>query len=156
MSTGDLQPVSLLLKDKGFLEKELAKDGIKVVWVKTVSSSNATAVPQCRLDQFRLDRGGRPHRQDQRQPDQIGLRLFAAGMDRAGHRKGQQDRQRSRTSRVRKSRWCAAPIRTSSRSGRCCRPASPTRHHAGAVQQHADGGNLLIRGDVDAWAGLDR
>jgi len=23
------------------------------------------------------------------------------------------------------------------------------------VQQHADGGNLLIRGDVDAWAGLD-
>jgi sulfonate transport system substrate-binding protein len=23
------------------------------------------------------------------------------------------------------------------------------------VQQHADGGNLLIRGDIDAWAGLD-
>src|SRR6266542_1968066 len=23
------------------------------------------------------------------------------------------------------------------------------------VQQHADGGNLLVRGDVDAWAGLD-
>src|SRR5262245_59993589 len=34
-------PVSMLLKDKGFLEKEFAKDGIKVVWVKTVSSSNA-------------------------------------------------------------------------------------------------------------------
>ena len=34
-------PVSLLLKEKGFLEKEFAKDGIKVVWVKTVSSSNA-------------------------------------------------------------------------------------------------------------------
>src|SRR5262245_8496137 len=34
-------PVSLLLKDKGFLEKELAKDGIAVRWVQTVSSSNA-------------------------------------------------------------------------------------------------------------------
>src|SRR4030081_2410716 len=34
-------PVSLVLKDKGYLEKEFAKDGIKVVWVKTVSSTNA-------------------------------------------------------------------------------------------------------------------
>src|ERR1043166_1580657 len=34
-------PVSMLLKDKGFLEKELAKDGISVRWVQTVSSSNA-------------------------------------------------------------------------------------------------------------------
>ena len=34
-------PVSMLLKDKGLLEKEFAKDGIKVVWVQTNSSSNA-------------------------------------------------------------------------------------------------------------------
>src|SRR2546428_766094 len=34
-------PVSMLLKDKGFIEKEFAKDGIKVVWVQTNSSSNA-------------------------------------------------------------------------------------------------------------------
>ncbi len=34
-------PVSMLLKDKGFLEKEFAKDGIAIRWVKTVSSSNA-------------------------------------------------------------------------------------------------------------------
>ena len=34
-------PVSLVLKDKGILERELAKDGITVRWVKTVSSSNA-------------------------------------------------------------------------------------------------------------------
>ena len=31
----------MLLKDKGFLEKEFAKDGITSVWVQTVSSSNA-------------------------------------------------------------------------------------------------------------------
>ena len=34
-------PVSLLLKEKGYLEKELAKDKIAVRWVQTVSSSNA-------------------------------------------------------------------------------------------------------------------
>ena len=34
-------PVSMLFKDKGILEKELAKDGITVRWVQTVSSSNA-------------------------------------------------------------------------------------------------------------------
>src|SRR5947209_19543216 len=34
-------PVSMLLKEKGYLEKELAKDGIAVRWVQTNSSSNA-------------------------------------------------------------------------------------------------------------------
>src|SRR5215470_3305256 len=34
-------PVSLLLKEKGTLERELAKDNIAVRWVQTVSSSNA-------------------------------------------------------------------------------------------------------------------
>jgi hypothetical protein len=34
-------PVSMLLKDKGFLEKEFAKDGVTIRWVQTVSSSNA-------------------------------------------------------------------------------------------------------------------
>ena len=31
----------MLLKEKGFLEKEFAKDGIAIRWVRTVSSSNA-------------------------------------------------------------------------------------------------------------------
>src|ERR1700704_174441 len=34
-------PVSMLLKEKGYLERELAKDNIAVRWVQTVSSSNA-------------------------------------------------------------------------------------------------------------------
>src|SRR5262245_28302991 len=34
-------PVSMLLKEKGYLERELAKDNITVRWVQTVSSSNA-------------------------------------------------------------------------------------------------------------------
>src|SRR5215470_14536787 len=34
-------PVSMLLKDKGFLEKEFAKDGIAIRWVQTLGSNKA-------------------------------------------------------------------------------------------------------------------
>ena len=34
-------PVSLVLKDKGFLEKELEKDGITVRWVQSLGSNKA-------------------------------------------------------------------------------------------------------------------
>jgi len=34
-------PVSMLLKDKGLLEKEFAKDGIGVRWVQTLGSNKA-------------------------------------------------------------------------------------------------------------------
>ena len=51
-------------------------------------------IPQRRLDRLRLDRGlGGAARQDQRQSDQVDLRLFAAGMDRAGHHQGFADHQ---------------------------------------------------------------
>ena len=87
-------PVSMLLKEKGFLEKEFPKDGITVRLGADRLVQQRAAVPQCRLDRFRLDRGlRRARRQDQRQPDQVGLCLFPAGMDRAGHRQGQQDHQ---------------------------------------------------------------
>jgi sulfonate transport system substrate-binding protein len=42
-------PVSILLKDKGFLEKEFAKDGIAIRWVQTNSSALCAAIPQCGL-----------------------------------------------------------------------------------------------------------
>src|SRR3974390_2214551 len=34
-------PVSMLLKDKGLLEKEFAKDGITIRWVQTLGSNKA-------------------------------------------------------------------------------------------------------------------
>src|SRR5262245_1263171 len=34
-------PVSLVLKDKGLLEKEFAKDGITIRWVQTLGSNKA-------------------------------------------------------------------------------------------------------------------
>ena len=34
-------PVSMVLKDKGLLEKEFAKDGIQIRWVQTLGSNKA-------------------------------------------------------------------------------------------------------------------
>ena len=36
-------PVSMVLKDQGFLEKEFAKDAVPIRWVQTNSSANAKA-----------------------------------------------------------------------------------------------------------------
>ena len=47
-------PVSMVLKQKGLLEKEFARDGISV-WVQS-AGSNKARIPQRRLDRFRIDR----------------------------------------------------------------------------------------------------
>jgi ABC-type nitrate/sulfonate/bicarbonate transport system substrate-binding protein len=36
-------PVSMILKQKGLLEKEFAKDGIRIVWVQSAGSNKAPA-----------------------------------------------------------------------------------------------------------------
>jgi hypothetical protein len=38
-------PVSIILKEKGLLEKEFEKDGIKIVWVQSAGSHKALAPP---------------------------------------------------------------------------------------------------------------
>ena len=98
-------PVSMVLKDQGLLEKEFAKDGIAIRWVQTLGSNKALEFLKRRLDRFRLDRRlGGAGRQDQRQPDQVDLCLFASGMDRARHAQGFQHHQGRRTSRASASR----------------------------------------------------
>ena len=86
-------PVSMILKQKGLLEKEFAKDGISCRLGAVGRFQQGARIPQCRLDRFRIDRGlGGAGRQDQRQPDQVDLCLFAPRMDRAGDGQGFQDR----------------------------------------------------------------
>ena len=86
-------PVSLVLKQRGLLEREFSKDGISIVWVQSAGSNKALEFLN-RFYRFRLDRGlGGAARQDQRQSDQVDLRLFAAGVDCAGHHQGFADRQ---------------------------------------------------------------
>ena len=92
-------------RSKGLLEKEFAKDGIAHPLGADARLQQGAGIPQRRLDRFRLDRRlGGAGLQDQRQSDQVDLRLFAARMDRAGHAQGHARSPRSRTSRASASR----------------------------------------------------
>ena len=83
---------------RAILEKELAKDGIAVRWVQTVSSANALQFLNAGSIEFGSTAGSAALiGQDQRQSDQVGLRLFEAGMDGARHDQGLQDHQGRRS-----------------------------------------------------------
>ena len=108
-------PVSMLLKDKGLPGEGIRQGRHRRALGADGELRERAAVPQRRLDRFRLDRRlRRAGRADQRQSDQVGLRLFE---DRNGPRSSPPRTARSPsspTSRARRSRWCAAPTRTSS------------------------------------------
>ena len=127
-------PVSMVLKQKGLLEKEFAKDGISDRLGAVGRFQQGAGIPQRRLDRFRLDRGlGGAGRQDQRQPDQVDLRLFAARMDRAGDAQGLQDRDGRRSQG--QARRGDARHRSAHLPGARAARRRPHRegHHAGAA-----------------------
>jgi hypothetical protein len=112
-------PVSIILKQNGLLEKEFAKDGVKITWVQSAGSNKALEFLNAGSIDFGSTAGAAALiGEDQRQPDQVDLRLFASGMDRAGDRAKTPRSPRSPISRASASRSPAAPIRTSSWSAR--------------------------------------
>ena len=149
-------PVSLVLKEKGFLEKELAKDGITVRWVQSLGSNKALEFLNAGSLDFGSTAGAAAlHRQDQRQPDQIHLRLFAARMDGAGHPQGHRHHQgRGPEGQARRGhpRHRSAHL-PGARARR--RPGSPRRTSSSSCCSTRTAALALERGDVDAWAGLD-
>jgi sulfonate transport system substrate-binding protein len=149
-------PVSLLLKDKGFLEKEFAKDGIKVVWIKTVSSSNALQFLNADSINFGSTAGsaalvakinGNPIKSVYvySRPEWTALVTTKdSKINKIEDLKGK------KVAMVRGTDPHIFAVRALLSVGLTDKDITPV-----LVQQHADGGNLLIRGDVDAWAGLD-
>jgi len=149
-------PVSLLLKDKGYLEKEFAKDGIKVVWVKTVSSSNALQFLSAGSIHFGSTAGsaalvarinGNPIKSvyTYSRPEWTALVTTRdSKINSVADLKGK------KVAMVRGTDPHIFTVRALLAAGLTDKDITPV-----LVQQHADGGNLLIRGDVDAWAGLD-
>jgi sulfonate transport system substrate-binding protein len=119
-------PVSMLLKEKGFLEKEFAKDGVTIRWVQTVSSSNALQFLNAGSIDFGSTAGsaalvarinGNPIKSVYTYSRPEWTALVTTKDSKIT---------KSKTSKARRSPWCAAPIRTSSSCGRCSAPASPT------------------------------
>ena len=148
-------PVGLLLKDKGFLEKELAKDGIGVRWVQTLGSNKALEF----LNAGSID---------------FGSTAGAAAL--IGRINGNPIKSIYVYSRP---EWTALVTRKDSPIAKVedlkgkrvavTRGTDPHIFLVRALQgakltekdvklvllQHPDGRTALERGDVDAWAGLD-
>ena len=149
-------PVSMLLKDKGYLEREFAKDGIAVRWVQTVSSSNALQFLNAGSIEFGSTAGsaalvarinGNPIKSIYvySRPEWTALVTTKdSKITKVGDLKGKS------VAMVRGTDPHIFAVRALLSAGLTDRDIKPV-----LVQQHADGGNLLIRGDVDAWAGLD-
>src|SRR5690349_10991176 len=148
-------PVSMLLKDKGLLEKEFAKDGIGIRWVQTLGSNKALEF----LNAGSID---------------FGSSAGAAAL--VGKINGNPIKSIYVYS---KPEWTAlvtrkdTPIqKIADLKGKRVAVTRGTDPHIFLVRallsvgltekdisevllQHPDGKTALIRGDVDAWAGLD-
>jgi len=149
-------PVSMLLKEKGFLEKELAKDNITVRWVQTVSSANALQFLNAGSIDFGSSAGsaalvakinGNPIKSIYvySKPEWTALVTTKdSKINTVADLKGK------KVAMVRGTDPHIFAVRALLTANLTDKDITPV-----LVQQHADGGTALIRGDVDAWAGLD-
>jgi sulfonate transport system substrate-binding protein len=148
-------PVSMILKDKGFLEKEFARDGISIRWVQSLGSNKALEF----LNAGAIDFGST-----------AGSAALVAKIN------GNPIKSIYVYSRP---EWTALVVRRDSPvakvadlKGKRVAVTRGTDPHIFLVRalldaglsekdihpvllQHPDGKTALIRGDVDAWAGLD-
>src|SRR5437867_12471738 len=148
-------PVSMLLKDKGLLEKEFAKDGIKVVWVQTNSSSNALQFLNAGSINFGSTAGsaalvarinGNPIKSVYVYSRPEWTALVTAKDSKIA---SVADLKGKRVAVTRGTDPHIFLVRALLGAALTEKDITPV------LLQHADGKTALIRGDVDAWAGLD-
>src|SRR3954449_5409521 len=149
-------PVSMILKQKGLLEKEFAKDGISIVWVQSAGSNKALEFLNAGSIDFGSTAGsaalvakinGNPIKSVYVYSKPEWTALVTAKdskITKVADLKGK------KVAMVRGTDPHIFTVRALLSAGLTDKDITPV-----LVQQHADGGNLLIRGDVDAWAGLD-
>src|SRR4051812_7169786 len=148
-------PVSLVLKQKGLLEKEFAKDGISVVWVQSAGSNKALEFLNAGSLDFGSTAGsaalvarinGNPIKSIYvySQPEWTAL---VARKDTALNKI--EDLKGKRVAVTRGTDPHIFLVRALLSVGLGEKDIQPV------LLQHPDGKTALIRGDVDAWAGLD-
>src|SRR5436190_6977988 len=149
-------PVSMILKQKGLLEKEFAKDGISVVWVQSAGSNKALEFLNAGSIDFGSTAGsaalvarinGNPIKSVYvySKPEWTALVVAKdSKITKLADLKGK------KIAMVRGTDPHIFAVRALLAAGLTDKDITPV-----LVQQHADGGTALIRGDVDAWAGLD-
>jgi sulfonate transport system substrate-binding protein len=146
-------PVSMILKQKGLLEKEFAKDGIGSRLGAVGRLQQGARVPQRRFDRFRLHAGSAALvAKINGKPDQVDLRLFAPEWTALVTSKDSKIAKRRRTQG--QARRGHPRHRSAHLPGpRAARRRPSEKDITPVLLQHADGKTALIRGDVDAWAG---
>ena len=148
-------PVSLILKQKGMLEKEFAKDGIRIVWVQSAGSNKALEYLNAGSIDFGSTAGsaalvarinGNPIKSVYvfSRPEWTALVTTKdSGIATVADLKGK------RVAVTRGTDPHIFLVRALLDAGLSEKDITPV------LLQHADGKTALIRGDVDAWAGLD-
>src|ERR1700684_3552897 len=148
-------PVSMILKQKGLLEKEFAKEGISIVWVQSAGSNKALEFLNAGSIDFGSTAGsaalvakvnGNPIKSIYvfSRPEWTALvttkdSRIASVADLKG----------KRVAVTRGTDPHIFLVRALLDAGLSEKDITPV------LLQHADGKTALIRGDVDAWAGLD-
>jgi sulfonate transport system substrate-binding protein len=148
-------PVSLILKQKGLLEKEFAKDGIRIVWVQSAGSNKALEFLNAGSIDFGSTAGsaalvarinGNPIKSIYvfSRPEWTALVTTKdSKISTIAELKGK------RVAVTRGTDPHIFLVRALLDAGLSEKDITPV------LLQHADGKTALIRGDVDAWAGLD-
>jgi sulfonate transport system substrate-binding protein len=148
-------PVSLVLKDKGLLEKEFAKDGITIRWVQSAGSNKALEFLNASSIDFGSTAGsaalvakvnGNPIKSIYvySRPEWTAL---VTGKNSAINKI--EDLKGKRVAVTRGTDPHIFLVRALQSVKLTDKDITPV------LLQHADGKAALIRGDVDAWAGLD-
>jgi sulfonate transport system substrate-binding protein len=148
-------PVSMILKQKGLLEKEFAKDGISIVWVQSAGSNKALEFLNAGSIDFGSSAGsaalvakinGNPIKSIYvySRPEWTALVTAKdSKISKVADLKGK------RVAVTRGTDPHIFLVRALLDAGLSEKDITPV------LLQHADGETALIRGDVDAWAGLD-
>jgi sulfonate transport system substrate-binding protein len=148
-------PVSMILKQKGLLEKEFAKDGISIVWVQSAGSNKALEFLNAGSIDFGSTAGsaalvarinGNPIKSIYvySRPEWTALVTTKdSAISKVADLKGK------RVAVTRGTDPHIFLVRALLGAGLSEKDITPV------LLQHADGKTALIRGDVDAWAGLD-
>jgi sulfonate transport system substrate-binding protein len=147
-------PVSMVLKQKGLLEKEFAKDGIGIVWVQSAGSNKALEFLNAGSIDFGSTAGsaalvarmnGNPIKSIYVFSRPEWTALVTAGDSRIAT---VADLKGKRVAVTRGTDPHIFLVRALLDAGLSEKDITPV------LLQHADGKTALIRGDVDAWAGL--
>jgi sulfonate transport system substrate-binding protein len=148
-------PVSMVLKDQGLLEKEFAKDGIGIVWVQSLGSNKALEYLNAGSIDFGSTAGsaallGRINGNPVKSIYVFSKPEWTALVTRKDTAINKiEDLKGKRVAVTRGTDPHIFLVRALLSAGLTEKDISEV------LLQHADGKTALIRGDVDAWAGLD-